>query len=72
MTQKGLAGRGEFHAAWIADDQLQTERCLKVADLPAQRRLGRMQALFRCLREAALLGDGDEIAQVTKFHGSDT
>jgi hypothetical protein len=30
-----------------------------------------MQALFRRLREAALLGDGDEVAQVAKFHGRD-
>ena len=52
-----------------ASQQLDTELALEQAHLPAQRRLGDVQALGRT-REVALGRHGDEVAQPTQLgHG---
>src|SRR5690349_4117451 len=42
---------------------------LELADLLAHRRLGDVQPLCRAA-EMQLLGDGDEVAEMSQFHGS--
>ena len=64
-----LVGRAVRRAA--SDDQLRAEFCLQVADLPAEGWLRRVQPLLGGVREAALLGDRDELAQVAEFHACD-
>jgi hypothetical protein len=43
------------------------ECIFKLLDLSRQRRLGNMRALG-CPTEMKLLGNGEEVAQLTKFH----
>ena len=62
-------GRGQLDLALVAQQQLRADLLLELADLLAQRRLGHVQALRRAA-EVQLLGDGDEVAQVSELHGS--
>src|SRR5689334_25285966 len=70
MIQERPARVGQRDAARAADEQLRADLMLEIADLTAERWLGRMQTLFRRDRKAALLGDGDEIAKMPQFHVS--
>jgi hypothetical protein len=65
--QQRVAGIGERHRTPRALEQPHAQLRLQRADLLAQRRLGDVQALGGA-REVQLLGDGDEIAQVTQLH----
>ena len=62
--------RGRLDAARAAHEQLRADLIFKIPDLTAQRRLGRMQPPLRRHGEAALLGDGDEIAKMAQLHAS--
>ncbi|MDR8839216.1 hypothetical protein FEP81_03535 [Burkholderia multivorans] len=62
-----VAEFGEPHRAARAVEQRHAERFLELANLLRQRRLRHMQRIGRA-RETALLGDGQEIADVTKQH----
>ena len=61
-------GVGQVDAAGGAAQQRHPQLGLELPDLLGQRRLGHVQALGGPA-EVPLLGDGDEVAQVTKLHG---
>jgi len=67
--EKQLARVGQVHAARVSLEQLHAQLGLQAPDLGRQARLGHPET-FRGAREAALLGDRDEVPQVTQFHGS--
>ena len=67
VTQEGLAGRGQLHAAAGALEQPHPELGLQRGDLLAERRLGDVQPGGGA-PEVQLLGDGDEIAKLAQFH----
>jgi len=67
MIEKGSAGVSQLDAARAADKQLYADLIFKISDLSAQRGLGRMQPAFRRHREAACLGDRDEIAKMAQL-----
>jgi hypothetical protein len=58
----------ERNAALRAVEQLDAELLFEIADLLADRPLRDVQA-FGSRAEAQLLGDGDEVPEVPKFHG---
>ena len=62
VGKKGDAGGGEGDRPRGAVDELHAELALELLDLPAQRRLGHVQALGGA-PEVQLLGDGDETGQ---------
>jgi hypothetical protein len=64
MVEKGPPGGGQLDAVHAAAHQLNADLVFEIADLPAQRRLRGVQPLLRRQRQAALLGDRDEIAKV--------
>ena len=51
----------------LRDEQCYADLMFEIPDLPAQRGLGRMQPSFRRHREAAFLGDRDEIAKMAQL-----
>ena len=62
------AHRGEHHAPGRALHQRHAQLVLELADLGAQRGLAD-EAGRRGLAEVAVVGEGDEVAQVTQVHG---
>ena len=68
MIEKCPAEVGQLDAARAADKQWHADLVFEIADLAAQRGLGRMQPLLRRHREAAFLGDRDEIAEMAQLH----
>jgi hypothetical protein len=68
MVEKRPAGSGQFDAVHTAAHQLNADLVLQIADLPAQRRLRRVQPFLSRERQAALLGDRDEITKVPQLH----
>jgi hypothetical protein len=64
VVEKGFAGGGQFDAVHAAAHQLNADFVFQIADLPAQRRLRGVQPFLGRERQAALLGDRDEIAKV--------
>ena len=68
MLHECPAGVGQLDTAYPSGQQGGAHFILEIANLPAQRRLRRVQSLFGCDRETSFLGDRDEIAQVTQFH----
>ncbi len=69
VAQERLAGRGQLDAAAGAGQQADAELLLQAGDLLAERGLGDVQAGGGAA-EVKLLGDGDEVAQLAKFHES--
>ena len=67
MREKGSAGISQFGAARVADKQFYANLMFKLSDLTAQRGLSRMQSLFGRYREAARLGDRDEVAKMAQL-----
>ena len=67
IGQEGAAGIGQGDAARMAHEQRGVDLALERADLLAERRLLHVQLLRRA-RDVALMGDGDEIAEVAQFH----
>ena len=70
MIEKDPAGVGQLDATRAADKQLNADLIFEVSDLTAQRGLGRVQPSFRRHREAAFIGDRDEIAKMSQLHAS--
>ena len=64
MVEKGPTGGGQFDAVHAAAHQLDADLVFEIADLAAERRLRRVQPFLSRERQAALLGDRDEIAKV--------
>src|ERR1700736_4235194 len=64
MVEKGLAGGGQFDAVYAAAHQRDANFVFEIADLAAEGRLRRVQPFLCRERQAALLGDRDEIAKV--------
>ena len=64
VVEKGLACGGQFDAVHAAAHQLDADLVFEIADLAAERRLRRVQPFLSRERQAALLGDRDEIAKV--------
>src|SRR3984893_16749606 len=64
MVEKGLAGGGQFDAVYAAAHQRDANLVFEIADLAAEGRLRRVQPFLCRERQAALLGDSDEIAKV--------
>src|SRR6202023_4122346 len=70
MVEEGLACGGQFDAAHAAAHQLDANLIFEIADLAAEGRLRRVQPFLSRERQAALLGDRDEIAKVPYLHGA--
>src|SRR5712691_6267539 len=70
MVEKGATGGGQFDAVHAAAHQLDANLVFEIADLAAEGRLRRVQPFFGRERQAALLGDRDEIAKVPKLHSA--
>ena len=68
VGQEGAAGVGQADAARMAHEQGGVDLALERADLLAERRLLHAQLLGRA-RDVALMGDGDEVAEMAQFHG---
>ena len=66
-VEQALAGLGQAHAAVDAGEQGGTEFFLEPLHLACQRRLGHAQ-MRRGARDAAQLGDTDEIGEAAEFH----
>ncbi len=66
-AQVRQACRREFDPAGTADQKVDAEFALELADLLGQRRLGHVQPVGGPA-EVEFLGDGAEIAEVTQFH----
>jgi hypothetical protein len=65
MIEKGSTGRCHFDPASAAREQLSTNIVFKSPDLPAQRRLRRVQ-LSRCgHRQTSGVDDCDEITEMS-------
>ena len=68
LVQEGLAGGREPHAMLVAIEQPGADVGLQPLHRHAQRRLRDVQPL-RGAAKAALLGDGDELAELAQVHG---
>src|SRR6267143_1414091 len=68
MVEEDPAGGGELDAADAADHELSADLVLQILHLAAQRRLRRVQPPLGGNREAAFLGDGDEVAKMSQLH----
>ena len=62
VGEEGDAGGGERDRPGGAVDELHAELALELLDLPAQRRLGHVEAFGRA-PEVQFFGDGDEAGQ---------
>ena len=67
VAQERLAGRRQLDPPARAGQQREPELVLQRPDLLAERRLGDVQPRGGA-PEVQLLGDGDEITQLAKFH----
>src|SRR3954454_19707805 len=67
MVEKGLASGGQFDAVHASAHQLDANLVFEIADLAAEGRLRRVQPFLSRERQAALLGDRDEIAKVPEL-----
>ena len=65
MIEKYPPGRSERYAPGLALQKLYADLQFEIANLPAQRRLRGVQSPVGGIREATLLSDGDEVAQMT-------
>ena len=68
LLKKLTAGAGERHAVAMPHEQTNPELFFELANVPAQRWLGDVEA-FGCLGDARLVGNRDEGAQMSKIHG---
>src|ERR1700692_982448 len=68
MVEKGLTSGGQFDAVHAAAHQLDANLVFEIADLAAEGRLRRVQPFLSRERQAALLGDGDEITKMSQLH----
>ena len=70
VIEEYAAGSGQRDAARAALQQFDADLQFQIADLPAQRRLRRVQPPLGRIGQAALLGNRNEIAQMPQLHGS--
>jgi hypothetical protein len=64
MVEEGAAGGGQLHAVHAAGQERNADFVFEISDLTTQRRLRRVEPFLRRQRQAAFLGDRDEIAKV--------
>ena len=64
MVEKGATGGGQFDAVHAAAHQLNADLIFEISDLATEGRLRRVQPLLSRERQAALLGDRNEITKV--------
>jgi hypothetical protein len=65
VIEKGSASRRQLDAPNAANEKLSPDFSLQIVQLPTERRLRGVQPPLRGKRDAALLGDGNEVAQMT-------
>src|ERR1700710_197801 len=70
MVEKSPAGRGQFGSLRTANQELNADLGFEIADLAAERGLGGVQPLLGGHRQAAGLGNSDEISDVAELHKS--
>ena len=68
MVEKRFAGRRQFDAVSAAVYQLNADFPFEIADLPAERWLGRVELLLGGNGQAACIGHGDEVAEMPELH----
>lgn len=68
MIEKRPTGSGELNTASAPRQQLDADLVFQIPDLATERRLRRMEPPFGGECEAALLGDGNEIAKMPQLH----
>src|ERR1700674_4748552 len=68
LVEEDTASGREFDAPHAPDHKLSANLVLEIPHLPAQGRLSRVQSPFGRNRQAALLGDGDEITKMSQLH----
>ena len=64
VVEECSTGRGQLDASNCANEELGADLSFEIAYLPAERRLRGVQPFFGRQRNAALLGDRNEIAKV--------
>ena len=69
MFEEHAPGRKQGHSARSAFEELRSELVFERTNLPAQRGLSEVEALG-CSPHVALLGDGDEVADLREAHRS--
>jgi hypothetical protein len=70
MIEEHAPCRGQLNATRAADQKLHPKLAFEIVDLAAEGRLRGMQPLLRGHRQAAFLGDGDEVAEVPELHAN--
>jgi hypothetical protein len=68
VIEEDTAGGSQFNAASAALQQRHPDFNFQVSDLPAERRLGRMEPPFGSIRQTSFLRDRNKVAQVTQLH----
>src|SRR5947207_3017732 len=67
LREKGVSGRGEFKAGFVAIKKFDAKLIFQIMQRPAHRRLGNSQP-GRSAANVQLFGRGHEVAQVPEFH----
>src|SRR5216684_3541211 len=68
MLQKGFAGRGQLNTVSATIYQFNADFLFEIPDLPAERRLGRVELLLGGNGQAACISHGDEVAEMPELH----
>src|ERR1700752_4448516 len=68
MLQKGLAGRRQLNTVSATIYRLNADFLFEIPDLPAERRLGRVELLLGGDSQTACISDGDEVAKMPELH----
>ena len=68
MVEKGLPCGGQLDAVNAAGQKLDADLVLQIADMPAERRLRRVQPELGRERQAAFLDHGHEVTKVPQLH----
>jgi hypothetical protein len=67
VTEEGLSRGKKRHPTWRPDEQWSSDLVLESTDLPADRWLGDAEPNGRATH-ISLLGDGDEVANLSEAH----
>ena len=70
VIEEGSPSRRELDSSRASGEELRANFLFEVADLAAKRGLRGVEFFMRCNREAAGVGDSDEVADVPKLHVS--
>jgi hypothetical protein len=68
LLEEGMSGPGELNFFLVADQEDNAEIFFELANLAAERGLRDME-LFGSTAEVEIFRDGNEVADVSKFHG---